>query len=236
MRKFALVLLLGVTLCRAAGSTVKIRGYITSVPDSHSIAILDDIIATHAAHLDLQNCGQSSLSPGLLVEAEGVWTARHQFKAEKVSCDANQFSREISENAYLQEEPVAAEKRAEARPSRLKADGELLLLTDVTQVSWHPAEQLVGYQVHYRGVRQPDGSIVTSSVELGSSAPADAYKNPGGVKVVPTTDPKTGIKILEFQKESKIQGRMKLFPVEEVQEYVRKLGLALLPKGAEATK
>src|SRR5262249_55159975 len=132
MRKFALLLLLGVALGRASGSTVKIRGYITSVPDSHSIAILDDMIATDSAHLELQNCGGSKLTPGFLVEAEGVWTGRHQFKAEKVSCDANQFSREISENAYLQEEPVAAEKRAEARPSRLKADGELLLLTDVT--------------------------------------------------------------------------------------------------------
>src|SRR5262249_34520853 len=97
---FPLVLVLSAS---SFAGGVKVRGYITSLPDINSIAILDDVIG-YAPGTQLQNCvstGQESsgLTVGVLIEAEGVWTAPHRFAAVKISCDASQFTREISESA-----------------------------------------------------------------------------------------------------------------------------------------
>ncbi|HEY6248820.1 MAG TPA: M48 family metalloprotease [Candidatus Angelobacter sp.] len=244
------LLLLSLTSSGMAAD-VKVRGYITSLPDQHSIAILDDVIAYDTATRIEQDCGaadhgQSGLAVGVLIEAEGAWTAPHRFSARKVSCDAGQFTREVSESAYFQEEPLEAGKITAGTPLRLKADGELLLLTDTSQKSWttrfseaggeSSSPKIVGSRIHYRGVRSDDGLIHASFVELGSPPPADAYNNPGGIKILPAVEPKSGIRILEFRKGDKVQGRLKLFPVIEVQDYVKKLGLSLLPGAAEVTK
>src|SRR5579864_7840962 len=234
-----------------SAAEVKVRGYITSLPDQHSIAILDDVIAYSASTRIEPDCSagaqsQSGLAVGTLIEAEGAWTAPHRFSAQKISCDAGQFTREISESAYFQEEPVNAGTITAGTAIHLKADGELLLLTDASQKSWNARyvqaggeasnAKMVGSQIHYRGVRGDDGSIHTSFVELGSPPPADAYNNPGGIKIVPSIEPKSGIRILEFRKGDKVHGRLKLFPVTEVQDYVKKLGLSLLPSAADVTK
>jgi predicted Zn-dependent protease len=84
-------------------------------------------------------------------------------------------------------------------------------------------------------VRQPDGTIAVSRLELGSAAPAGAYKNPGGIEIVQTKDEKTKIDILEVKKGNKVQGRIKLLQVPEVREYVQKLGESLLPPAASLT-
>ncbi|HEY6972437.1 MAG TPA: M48 family metalloprotease [Candidatus Angelobacter sp.] len=232
-----------------AASTVKIRGYVTSIPDANSVAILDDAIA-YAPGTQLQNCAATGadgigLVVGTLIEAEGLWTAPHRFSAVKINCDNSQFTREISESAYLQEEPLEAAKSAPGTQVRLKADGELLLVGEsaqkgaarFTEASTETSTQnMVGSQIHYRGVRNNDGSILASMIEVGSPAPGDAYKNPGGITVVPAIEPKSGLRILEFRKGDKVHGRLKLFPVTEVQDYVKQLGLSLLPPAAAVTK
>jgi hypothetical protein len=231
---------------------IKVRGYITSLPNQQSLAILDDVIAFDAGtHLELQSCAttgqaQNGLAVGLLIEAEGTWTAPHHFTAQKITCDPSQFTREISESAYFQEEPIDTEKLTAGTPTQLKADGELLVLADAPQKLWTARftetsakssdQRILGSQIHYRGIRSTDGSILASGVEFGPPAPADAYKNPGDITIVPATDSKTGTRLLEFRKGGKVHGRMKLFPVNEVQDYVKTLGLGLLPKAADFTK
>ena len=87
----------------------------------------------------------------------------------------------------------------------------------------------------YNGVRGNDGRIAAERVELGAPAPADAYKMPHDVQVVQGKDPVSGIDVLEFRHGNKVQGRMKLFPVRSVQEYVTTLGDSLLPPGNRGT-
>jgi predicted Zn-dependent protease len=94
---------------------------------------------------------------------------------------------------------------------------------------------LAGYQVKYNGVRRNDGRIGAERIELGGPAPADAYKMPHDVEVVQAKDPLTGIDVIEFRHGNKVQGRMKLFPVRSVQEYVTTLGDSLLPPGNRGT-
>ncbi len=239
----------------AAPSKVKLRGYITARPDASSAQILDDVI-----HFDtttqfvLQNASGKSfsaqdLTPGLLIEAEGRWGLKHQFWAEKITCDANQFDRTIKESAYLEQEPAEADKIAAGQPARLKVDGEILMLDEKTRRAWQPAapqtvlaaEQalpapgLAGREVSYRGVRRSDGTIAAERVELGAPAPPDAYKMPHNIEVVRAKDEKTKIDILEFRRGKKVDGRLKLFPVRDVQEYVSRLGDSLLPAGARGT-
>ncbi len=248
-----------------AASRVKLRGYITARPNEQAIQILDDLIHFGpATRFELQNSpgGKSftekDLELGLLIEAEGTWAGRHQFFAEKITCDAGQFDKEIKESAYLELEPKEANKIAAGLPARLKADGELLILDEKTQRAWTaaapPAQQstltvaaaeppekapsdvrVAGRQVHYRGVRRPDGTIASTRVELGPPAPPDAYKMPHGMNVVAGKDVQTGIDVLEFRRGNKVDGRLKLFPVRAVQEYVSRLGDSLLPPGAAGT-
>ncbi len=97
----------------------------------------------------------------------------------------------------------------------------------------HVVARVLGHQVSYHGVRQADGRIAASRVELGVPAPADAYKMPHGIEIVAAKDKQTGIDILEFRKGKKVEGRQKLFPVRAVQEYVSHLGDSLLPPSAD---
>jgi predicted Zn-dependent protease len=94
---------------------------------------------------------------------------------------------------------------------------------------------LAGYRLEYHGMRLPDGKISAEKVELGSPAPADAYKMPHGLEVVRAKDPQTGIDVIEFRRGKKVDGRMKLFPDKTVQTYVSDLGTSLLPAGAAGT-
>jgi peptidase M48-like protein len=202
----------------------------------------------------------AELAIGMLVEAEGIWTGHHQFAAEKVTVDEGLLERQIHETAYLQEEPKEADKIKNGVPAELKADGESLLVDSKTKRSWAapaPAvtnasdtsaaktpdntadagdhSSLAGYRVEYHGTRLADGKISTERVELGAPAPADAYKMPHGLEVVPAKDPQTGIDVLEFRRGKKVDGRMKLFPDKTVQTYVSDLGDSLLPAGSKGT-
>ena len=215
-----------------------------------------------AAH---DNAGEHAISgaglaTGMLVEAEGVWTDHHQFTAERVTVDAGLMEKQIHYAAYLQEEPNDADKIKNGTPAELKADGEWLLVDSKTKRSWAAPEptvvnssntsgtkaedpvadsgrqgSLAGYRVEYRGTRLADGKIAAEKVELSAPAPADAYKMPHGLEVVPGKDPQTGIGVLEFRRGKKVDGRMKLFPDKTVQTYVSDLGDALLPAGAKGT-
>ncbi len=241
-----------------AATKVKLRGYITAKPDNQAFAILDDVIhASPSTHFELQNPEASAeskplnlndLAPGMLIEAEGLWSGHHQFAAEKISCDANQFDRQIKEYAYLQTEPEDAAAIAEGKPARLKTDGEILQLDDKTKREWKTdtavvqtvsastaATRLVGRQVRYEGVRQPDGNIAAEKVELGPAPPADAYKVSGNRVIARATDPQTHIDVLEIRKGNKVEGRLKLFNVKEVRDYVSELGVKLLPPAADVT-
>ncbi len=247
-------------------SKVKLRGYITARIDAQTVAILDDHIHFNTdGHITLHESGgdrtinSGDLAPGMLIEAEGVWTGRHQFASEKISVDAGFLEKEIHDSAYLQEEPAEAAKIAGGELAELKADGEWLLLGTRTKREWAAppaiveasvtgappsgpqppdtplAGGLAGHRLSYTGVRGPDGKITAARIELGPPAPADAYKMPHGIQVAPAKDPQTGIDIIEFRRGKKVDGRMKLFPVPEVQKYVSRLGDSLLPAGAKGT-
>lgn len=246
---------------RPSPSKTKLRGYITARVDDHTVAILDDRI-----HLGAQTrlvardsageraASAADLQPGMMVEAEGVWSARHQFTAEKVTAELGLLEKQIHEKAYLQEEPADAAKIAHGGPAELKADGEWLLLSGSTKREWSSAPatseattslenetppaggtMLAGRLVRYSGARGTDGKIAAEQVSLGPPAPPEAYKMPHGLAVVPAKDPQTGIRVIEFRHGTKVKGRMKLFPVEEVQNYVADLGDSLLPAAARGT-
>jgi peptidase M48-like protein len=251
-----LIVLAGVS---PAASKVKIRGYVTARPDADTLLILDDVIHLSAStHFDLQNSSAagampltlSELSPGVLIEAEGTWTGRHQFDAEKISCDAAQFDRQIHGDAILQTEPADANSIMGNQPGRLKADGEVLLINEETKRNWKredsaPSQQaasqpeasprFVGDEVKYTGVRGADGNVAVEHIELGVRPPASAYRIPGDRKIIRAHDPQTKIDVLEIRKGDKLEGRLKLFDVPEVQDYVRELGVKLLPPAADVT-
>jgi hypothetical protein len=187
------------------------------------------------------------LGPGMLIEADGQWLDKHKFFAEKISVDLKDAEKQIHGAAYLQEEPGEASKISGGEAAALKADGYWLDLTPQTHREWDavkvatssPAgareQALAGLQVKYSGVRGSDGRIAAERIELGAPAPEDAYKMPHGVEVVRGKDPQTGIDVIEFRHGNKVQGRMKLFPVRSVQEYITTLGDSLLPPGNRGT-
>lgn len=236
-----------------AASKVKIRGYVTARPDTNTLQILDDRIqVSDSTHFAVENSPATTgkpltlqeLVPGTLIEAEGKWSDRHQFAADKISCDAEQFEREIHGHAYLQTEPSEANAIAGNQPARLKADGELLSIDDKTKRNWKvqdsPAGQeagprLVGDEVRYHGVRGSDGTIAVEQIELGARPPANAYRIPGDRRFLRAHDPQTKIDVLEIRKGDKVEGRLKLFEVKEVQDYVKDLGVKLLPPSADVT-
>ncbi len=247
----------------APPSKVKLKGFMTARIDERTITILDDRIhledrtrvVSHDSAGD-RAMTPADLAPGMLIEAEGVWRGKHQFAAEKISVDAGFFAKQIQETAYLQEEPEDATKIARGAPAGLKADGEWLVVDEKTKRDWpesparvaaastsgpaaapstDPPSTFAGLQVRYAGVRRDDGRIAAREVELKGPAPPDAYKMPHGIEVVRGKDPQTGIDVIEFRRGKKVDGRMKLFPVHDVQSYVSQLGDSLLPAGAKGT-
>ncbi|HVS75256.1 MAG TPA: M48 family metalloprotease [Candidatus Acidoferrales bacterium] len=241
---------------------MKVRGYITARPDEHTAAILDDQIHFSAAtRLSQHTLGgettasAGALGVGSLIEAEGTWVGKHQFSAERITIEVDEIQKQIHNTAYLQEEPSDTTRIAGGEPAVLKADGERLVLREETKREWNRekaaalvpvsgdsgsspfagSSSLAGFQVRYSGNRGQDGLIAAEKVELGPPAPRDAYKMPHGLEVVRAKDPQTGIDILEFRRGKKVDGRLKLFPVREVQEYVTQLGVSLLPQGSQGT-
>ena len=240
-----------------AVTKMKLHGYITSRVDDRTVAILDDKLEmTVASRIIGQNASgehamtAAELGAGMLIEAEGQWLERHRFFAEKVTVDLREAEKQVHGAAYLQEEPSEV-KTSSGDAAALKADGYWLELGTQTHRQWDagkvttPAsaaggvgcgdQKLAGYQVRYSGVRRVDGRIAADRVELGAPAPPDAYKMPHDLQVVRGKDPQTGIDVIEFRHGDKVQGRMKLFPVRSVQEYVSQLGDSLLPEGNRGT-
>ena len=243
---------------------LKLRGYLTEKPDDHILAILDDHIrlgpGTHIVMHEPSSDRAATLADlavGQLIEAEGSWTGRHQFSAEKITVDMGLLEKTIRETAYLQEEPTQASQIAGGEPAELKTDGEWLVLGSETRRQWSSpaapaaasshnvsnsepaasspaAPSFTAYQVRYTGTRRGDGKIGATLVELHPPAPPEAYRNPHDVTVVRAKDPQSGIDIIEFRRGTKLDARMKLFPVPAVQEYVSDLANSLLPPGAHS--
>ena len=248
-------------------SKQKLHGYVTARIDGQTIAILDDQIQLpeKGKIVSHENSGEhtiasTELKPGMLIQAEGIWTAHHRFAAERVDVDAGLLEKQIRNSSYLQEEPTEATKIKNGEPAELLADGERLLLNARTKREWAVASPaladsnqvttsveahafastpasgaFLGYRVSYNGVRQPDGRIAAERVELGSPAPPEAYKIPHGMEVVRANDPQTGIDIVEFRRGKRVDGRLKLFADKATREYVSQLGDSLIPAGAKGT-
>lgn len=248
------LVVISTVFCHAA-SKAKIRGYVSSRPDAQTIFILDDAIriSSSTSFQATNDSGApltlSDLPIGSLIEVDGSWDGKHRFNAEKIECDASQFEKEIHGAAYLEREPAQADAIASGKPARLVADGEVVLISENTKRTWPSevpeiksvlpnngeARRYVGRQVKYTGVRQPDGRVIADTIELATAPPADAYKIPGDRVIGRNKDKQTGIDILEVRKGNKIEGRMKLFTVEEVQQYVTNLGRKLLPPQNDVT-
>jgi len=252
------ILLLMPALC-AAVSKVKIRGYVTARPDANTLQILDDVIQlSPSTRFDLQNSSSAGgkpttlaeLSTGVLIEAEGRWTDHHRFAAEKIICNGEQFDHVIHGDAYLQTEPDQVGAIVSNQDARLEADGELLLIGPRCKRNWkledrqhlqgaaeteELRQRFVGDEVHYSGIRGEDGNIAIDDIELGPRAPRSAYRIPGDRRIIRARDPQTQIDVLEIRKGDKLEGRLKLFEVKEVQEYVKELGVKLLPPAADVT-
>jgi Peptidase family M48 len=241
-----------------AVTKMKLRGYITARLDDRTVAILDDklelTVASRIAGQDAAGehaMAMTDLGPGMLVEAEGQWLDRHRFFAEKLTVDLRDAEKQIRGAAYLQEEPGEVGKISAGEVTALKADGYWMDLTKQTRREWDAVkastsngaaidtrareQSLAAYQVRYNGIRGSDGRIAAERIELGAPAPADAYKMPHELQVVRGKDQQTGIDVIEFRHGDKVQGRMKLFPVRSVQEYVTTLGDSLLPPGNRGT-
>jgi hypothetical protein len=244
---------------------MKLRGYLTARIDDSTVAILDDRIQlAKGGHVESRDPatmpvnGFAELAQGQLVEADGVWLGKHHFSAEHITVEGGLLDKSIHESVYLQEEPSDGPIIASGEPAELKADGELLAIGPKTHRDWPPASAAAksaskiearaevapsttpaalyaGRQLHYSGVRREDGRVETQSIELHDPAPPDAYNNPHDLQVIRGKDPQTGNALLEFRRGEKVDGRMKLFPVTEVQQYVSDLGTSLLPAGKLGT-
>lgn len=227
---FALLL----TLPAVAASKAKFKGYVTS-RTADTLQILDDIVhLTPITRFEVAGGTPDQLAAGMMIEAEGIWTGKHQFAAEKITCDASQFEKEIHESAYLDRDPGGGALES------LKVDGESLLLNEKARKAFDaaassagsPAQEaggLLGLQVKYSGLRRSDGSLEVRELEFGSLPPAEAREMPGGRKLVKARDPQTAIDVLEFRHKKTVEGRLKLFPVLAVQDYVAALGTKMLP-------
>jgi Peptidase family M48/Domain of unknown function (DUF5666) len=247
----------------APPAKMKLRGYITARIDDATVAILDDHIQiAKGGHVELSanatgpSPSFASLAPGQLVEAEGIWQGKHQFSCERITIELGLLDKSLHETAYLQGEPSQGTRIAAGETAELKVDGEWLTIGPKTHRDWpsavlravstgstssssaadtQAASVYAGRQVRYSGIRREDGRVEAQSIELHDAAPPDAYNLPHDIKVVEGKDAQTGVAALEFRRGSKIDGRMKLFPVSEVQKYVADLGASLLPAGGMGT-
>jgi Zn-dependent protease with chaperone function len=245
-----------------APSKMKLRGYLTARVDDSTVAILDDHIQlANGGRIEAHDASNgpaltfAGLTTGQLVEAEGIWQGKHQFSADRITVEPGLLDKSVHESAYLQGEPGDGSLIATGEPAELKADGEWLMIGPKTHREWPPADTgakpaspsdarevdaapaalYAGRQVRYSGIRREDGKVDTQRIELHEPAPPDAYKLPHDEQVVPGKDPQTAIELLEFRRGNKVDGRMKLFPVPQVQQYVADLGTSLLPAGARGT-
>jgi hypothetical protein len=248
-----------------APSKMKLRGYLTGRIDDSTVAILDDHIQlAKGGHVELRDPSRgpaptfAGMATGQLVEAGGIWQGKHQFSADRITVEPGLVDKSVHESAYLQGEPGDGPMIASGEPAELKADGEWLTIGPKTHREWPPADSgpksanpsearavdaspvtpvalYAGRQVRYSGIRREDGRVDTQRIELHEAAPPDAYKLPHDEQIVPGKDAQTGIEVLEFRRGNKVDGRLKLFPVHEVQQYVADLGTSLLPAGARGT-
>ena len=244
---------------------LKVRGYLTARIDDSTVAILDDQIQlAKGGHVETRDSpsasanGFAGLAVGQLIEADGIWQGKHQFFADHITVEGGLTDKSLHESAYLQGEPVDGPLIAANKPAELKADGEWLTIGPKTHREWPsevaPAKSVIltearaadmplatpgalyaGRQIRYSGIRREDGRVDTQSIEIHGPAPPEAYNNPHEVQVVRGKDPQTGIGLLEFRRGDKVDGRLKLFPVPEVQQYVTDLGTSLLPAGQLGT-
>jgi len=245
-----------------APSKMKLRGYLTGRVDDSTVAILDDHIQlAKGGHVEPRDASSgpavtfAGLSTGQLIEAEGIWQGKHQFSADKITVEPGLVEKSLHESAYLQGEPGDGTLIAAGEPAQLKADGEWLMIGPKTHREWPPIDSgttssslteahaqdaasaafYAGRQVRYSGIRRDDGKVDAQRIELHEAAPPDAYKLPHDEQIIPSKDPQTGIEVLEFRRGTKVDARLKLFPVHEVQQYVADLGASLLPAGARGT-
>lgn len=241
----------------AAADKVKIRGYVTAASEPGKVMILDDVIQL-APGVGLEwdganeehNVLPSSPQVGFLIEAEGTWEGKHRFRAVKITADADVVGKVLKEKAFIMHVPTDAAKIGQGDAAQLKLDGEILDIGANSHRSWPsqvaspaagnikstvPEARYLGMRAEYKGARQPDGSIAVQSLELSAPAPPDAYKIPGDITAARGKDPKTSAELIEFRKGKNIQGRLKLFPVQEVQDYIHHLGLSLIPGGNAGT-
>lgn len=248
-----------------APTKLKLRGYLTARIDDFTVAILDDHIQlARGGHVEGRDASAGTalsfagLATGQLVDAEGIWQGKHLFSADHITVEGGLSDKSVHESVYLQEEPANGPMIAAGEPAELKADGEWLTIGPKTHREWPPADAsaksaslrkartedtttgtpaalYAGRQIHYSGIRRENGRVDTQSIELHDPAPPEAYNNPHDVQVVRGKDPQTGIELLEFRRGGKVDGRLKLFPVPEVQQYVADLGNSLLPTGQLGT-
>src|SRR5256885_6869790 len=126
-------------------SKQKIRGYITTRTDPETVAILNDQIrvpgngkiSKHDSSGD-HSMAATDLQPGMLIEAEGIWTTHHQFAAEKIDVEAGVLDKQIHHSRYLQEKPKQAPKTPSGEGAALGAAGGWLLLSPRTQRAGGP--------------------------------------------------------------------------------------------------
>jgi peptidase M48-like protein len=252
----------GLLAASPAPSKVKLRGYLTARIDDSTVAILDDHIQlAKGGHVERRDASSGTaltfaeMATGQLIEAEGVWQGKHQFSADRITVEPGLVDKSLHESAYLQGEPGDGTLIAAGEPAQLKADGEWLMIGPKTHREWPPIDSgatssslteahaqdaapaaiYAGRQVRFAGIRRDDGKVDAQKIELHEAAPPDAYKLPHDEQVVPGKDPQTGIGVLEFRRGNTVDGRMKLFPVPEVQQYVADLGASLLPPGPRGT-
>jgi hypothetical protein len=225
-----------------AGDETTVRGYITALDAASGFAILDDRFsyATGTEFASEEGCvlkSAADLFVGMLVEVKGKWTGKHQFGAGKIKCEGTQFTKEIEERTFLDYEPRAGD--SVTGELRVRADGEFIVLKPEALASagnGMGVRPLLGRQLHYWGVRQPDGAIAVSRLEIGEPAPPGAYRIPGNLSILPNTDAKTGVPILEeVTNREKVKTKLKRFSVPEVQKYVTQLGNSLLPPSEAVT-
>ena len=83
-------------------SKVKLKGYVTERSGDEVIQILDDhITVTGSTKFEPEGRKPADLAVGVLIEAEGIWTAKHRFSAQKVTIGESLLEKEIRGRAFM---------------------------------------------------------------------------------------------------------------------------------------